>query len=78
MGQILVRNLDDGVIERLKKKAVDEKVSLEQFVRNLLFVASKPSKEEMLADMDRLRNANPYTSIDAVDLIRADRDSRSR
>jgi plasmid stability protein len=34
MGQIMVRNLDDAVIERLKQKAKRDKISLEQTARD--------------------------------------------
>ena len=33
MGQMLVRNLDDAVIERLKRKALERGTSLEQVAR---------------------------------------------
>ena len=55
MGEILVRNLDDSVIERLKARALKAGKSLEQSVREILTAAAKPSREEILAEMDRLR-----------------------
>jgi plasmid stability protein len=70
MGQILVRDLDDRVIEQLKARALKADKSLEQTVREILVAAAKPSREEILAEMDR-----PVT-LDATDLIREDRDSR--
>ena len=36
MGQILVRNLDDSVIEQLKARALKAGKSLEQYVREIL------------------------------------------
>jgi plasmid stability protein len=76
MGQILVRNLEDGVIERLKARALKAHKSLEQTVRDILTEAAKPSKEELWAEIDRLRAEIGPVSLDATDLIREDRDSR--
>ena len=55
MGQILVRNLEDSVIERLKTRALKADKSLEQTVRDILTEAAKPSKDELWAEIDRLR-----------------------
>ncbi len=76
MGQILVRNLDDSVIEQLKARAIKADKSLEQSVREILTAAAKPSREEILAEMDRLREETGPVTLDATDLIREDRDSR--
>jgi plasmid stability protein len=76
MGQIIVRNLDDQVIARLKERARLTNQSLEHTVRNILFEAAKPSREEILAEMDRIRRRIGPVSLDATDLIREDRDSR--
>jgi plasmid stability protein len=71
-----VRNLDDSVIERLKAGALKADKSLEQSVREILTAAAKPSREEILAEMDRLREETEPVTLDATDLIREDRDSR--
>jgi plasmid stability protein len=76
MGQILVRNLEDSVIERLKQRARKADKSLEQTVRDILTEAAKPSRAELLAEMDRIRESIGPVSLDATDLIREDRDSR--
>ena len=76
MGQILVRNLDDSVIEQLKARALKADKSLEQTVRDILTEATKPSRAEILAEMDRLREETGPVTLDATDLIREDRDSR--
>ena len=44
MGQILVRNLDDSVIEQLKARAIKANKSLEQSVRDILTGVAKPSR----------------------------------
>jgi antitoxin FitA len=76
MGQILVRNLEDAVIERLKARALKADKSLEQTVRDILVEAAKPSKEEIWAEIDRIRAEIGPVSLDATDLIREDRDNR--
>lgn len=79
MGQILVRNLDDAVIRRLKQRASREKLSLEEAVRRILAEAAQPekhSKEQLLAEVKRIRDmGKPITKPPfAEHLIRGDRD----
>jgi antitoxin FitA len=76
MGQIIVRNLDMGVINRLKARALKADKSLEQTVRDILTEAAKPSREEILAEMDRIRERIGRVDVDMTDWIREDRDSR--
>ena len=45
-------------------------------MRDILTVATKPSREEILADMARIRERIGPVAIDLTDLIRQDRDSR--
>ncbi len=74
MGQVIIRNLDDGVVARLKERAARAKKPLEQALREILTEAAAPSKEEALERARRIRAMTPYTEIDATDLIREDRD----
>ncbi len=79
MGQILVRNLKDAVIKRLKARAAARGVSLEQELRDILAAASQPSREEVLAELARIRAMSPPLPAGAArseELIRADRDRR--
>ena len=78
MGQILVRNLDDALIKRLKQKAVKQGLSVEETVRRILAEAVKPDKEALLKDLDRIRSMSPPITEPpfSQDLIREDRDSR--
>lgn len=55
MGQIIVRNLDDAVIQRLKERARLAQTSLEQTVRNILSDAAEPDDAQVWADIDRIR-----------------------
>ena len=76
MAQVLVRNLDDDVVERLRQRARREGRSLEQKLREVLTEAARPNREEIRADMDRIRAMTPAVpQTDSADLIREDRDS---
>ncbi|MDX2265973.1 MAG: hypothetical protein NW215_13515 [Hyphomicrobiales bacterium] len=80
MGQIIVRNLDDDVLLRLKARAKAANTSLEQTVRDILTDAAKPSRAEAWAEADRIReeiltrNGGPV-ALDPTILIREDRDN---
>jgi antitoxin FitA len=81
MGQVIIRNIDDQVLERLKLRAAAQKKSLEQSLRELLRQAAKPDRAELLAELDGIRAMSPRPSPDsdyptAEQLVRADRDSR--
>ena len=81
MGQVVIRNLDDFVLERLKARAANQQKSLEQSLRELLTEAAKPNRAELLAEVDRIRSmtpprrhGKPYPT--AEQLVRESRDSR--
>jgi plasmid stability protein len=75
MAQVLVRNLPDDVVARLKAKATRARHSLEQELRDILIAAARPAREEVLADMDRIRAMTPKVpQTDSAELIREDRD----
>jgi antitoxin FitA len=77
MGQVIIRKLDDEVIAAHKRRAAARGVSLEQQLRDVLAEAAKPSREEIIADLRRIRAMTPKgPRIDSTDLIREDRDSR--
>jgi antitoxin FitA len=75
MAQIVVRNLDDALVERLKAKARDHGQSLEQTVRDILREAARPSRQELVEEARRIRAMMPPSSIDSTELIREDRDN---
>jgi plasmid stability protein len=75
VGQILVRNLDDALIERLKKKAQARGASLEQTLRQILAEAAKPSRQEIADEARRIRERIGQVSGDSTALIREDRDN---
>jgi antitoxin FitA len=79
MGQVVIRNIENGVIERLKARAAAQHKSLEQSLRELLTEAAKPDRAELLAELDRIRAMTPprQPGIDyptAEQPIREDRD----
>ena len=79
MAQVVIRNIADDVVERLKARAAAEKKPLEQKLRDVLTEAAKPSRAEVLAEVDRIRAMTPPRPPGAPlaeDLIREDRDSR--
>ena len=81
MRQVIIRNIDDRVVERLKARAAAQRKSLEQSLRDLLTEAAKPSRTELLAELERIRAMTPpgkpgATYPTAEQLIREDRDAR--
>jgi antitoxin FitA len=81
VGQVIIRNIEDRVLERLKARAIAQRKSLEQSLRDLLTEAAKPSRAELLADLERIRAMTPprqsgVTYPTAEELIRKDRDTR--
>jgi plasmid stability protein len=56
LGQILVRNLDDDIIETLKARALERGTSLEQVARDALAQAARQTERaDWIAEMDALR-----------------------
>ncbi|MBF0625628.1 MAG: hypothetical protein HQL82_12565 [Magnetococcales bacterium] len=51
MGELVIRNLDDEIIERLKARAVAHRQSLEQMLREILAGALLPSQEKLAAEI---------------------------
>ncbi len=81
MGQVIIRNIDDRLIARLKARAASRRKSLEQSLRELLTDAATPTRAELLAELDRIRAMAPARKDGAgyptaEQLIRDDRDRR--
>lgn len=75
MGQVIVRNLDDDVVIRLKRRAANKRRSLEQELRLILTAAARPGLDELHENAAAIRQqlaGRPQT--DSTDLIREDRD----
>jgi plasmid stability protein len=77
MAQVLVRNLDDAVVEELKRKAQIRGLSLEEQLRRIITDAASPTRAEMDDLLASCRAMTPDGSRTlGEDLIREDRDSR--
>ena len=74
MSQVLIRNLDDEIIARLKQRAGLAGVSLEQFLRELLTGAAPLTPDEKVAISRRLRAAFAADDWDTPGAIRWGRD----
>jgi plasmid stability protein len=80
MGQILIRQLDDAAIARLKLRAKERKISVEALAREVLCKAAELSVEEKLQLANSMRAKFAAAMVpgavqtEGVDLIREDRD----
>lgn len=80
MAQILVRQLDDAAIERLKARAREKNTSVEALAREAIHKAAELSVEEKLALIRRMHEWSRKALVPGakqtlgVDLIREDRD----
>ena len=75
MAQVLIRNIEEDVVEALKKRAAAEGKSLEQSLRDLLREAAMPEVARRLAVIDRIRAMTPPSrrQSDSTRLVREDR-----
>ncbi len=74
MGQVIIRNLDDSVIETLRASADRANKPLEQMLREILAEAARADKVSAIARLKKIASMSPPTDLDATDLIREDRD----
>lgn len=75
MAQVLVRNLEQGVIARLKAKAELKGRSLEQELRDIITAAAPLSPEEKVALSRKMRALSPpLKDFDVRAAIRYGRD----
>jgi antitoxin FitA len=79
MVDILVRNIDDTTAAQLKEKAKAAGKSVNDIAREALRAAVKPSKEEIWAEIDRIRERIRarvgHDLSDSTADIREDRDN---
>jgi len=77
MAQVLIRNLPDDVVERLKRRAAVKGHSLEQELREIVTAAVPLSRVERVAIIDHFQTLSKRRpKRNATDLIREDRDRR--
>ncbi len=77
MAQVLVRNLTDNVVARLKKRAKTRGRSLQAEVKTILEEAAKDVPEDFWKEADRIREQLKRSGrkfSDSTALIREDRD----
>lgn len=74
MAQVLVRQLEDRVVEALKARARRNNRSLEEELRVILTSAAKPDKAAFWKLADEIRARSKSTGPDSTQLIREDRD----
>jgi F0F1-type ATP synthase membrane subunit b/b' len=76
MPDLLVRDIEPKIYDRLRKAAEAQGKSLAQTAREMLSEKLKPSKEEIWAEIDRFRERIGPVSSDSTADIREDRDQR--
>jgi plasmid stability protein len=77
MAQVLIRNLDQDVVDSLKRKAEAEGLSLEAYLRQVLVEIARPTRQEILKEIDAIRaTSRPWRPGEqtAVDYIREGRE----
>ncbi|OJX68515.1 hypothetical protein [Magnetospirillum sp. 64-120] len=76
MGSVVIRNLDDAIINQFRTKAELNNRSLEAELREALAAQAPLTPEQKLALIEKVRVILPPGSPDSVELIREDRASR--
>lgn len=76
MGQILVRNLDDRIVKRLKARARQKGHSLQAEVKGILEQAAPLDWKASWKLADTIRKSFGRRFDDSAKLIRKDRDRR--
>jgi len=74
MAQVLIRNLDDAIVETAKRRARLNGTSLEQTMRDALTKAFSRDEELFQRVTQRSREQTRGTHVDVTALIREDRD----
>ena len=74
MGQLIVRGLDERLIQSLKQRAARAGRSAEAEHRRILEAALRPDQESFADLAARMRARSSAQTIDSADLIRRDRD----
>ena len=74
--QVVVRNLDPGVVAALKRRASRAGRSLERELRTILSREARADRRELIAEADRIRAMTPAPLSDSTELLRQDRDRR--
>jgi plasmid stability protein len=74
MGQILIRNLDDAVLNALRRRAAERGASLEEEARRAITAAVGLTRDEAIARLDAVRaRIGRLSGPSSLDDLRADR-----
>ena len=77
MGQVLIRGVDDGVLQSLKERAAEHGRSLEAELRHVLTEAARQPRAALLRELADIRALTPAGSRTlAEDLVREGLDER--
>lgn len=72
---MLIRNLDDAVILRLKQRAARHRTSAEEEARRVLTASTGVDRDVVIARLNAVAEANgPQTGPTSTEMLRADRD----
>jgi plasmid stability protein len=74
MGQLIVRGLDDAIIQALKQRAARTGRAAEAEHRAILEQVLRPETESFAQAAARLRTRTPPQTTDSTDIVRRDRD----
>lgn len=74
MAQVLVRQIEEAVVDSLKRKAAARGTSLEGLVRDLLTREAQESRAEIVARLRARLAEQPVPTSDSTALLRARRD----
>lgn len=75
MGQVLIRNIDDAALERLRARAARKNTSLEGELREILTSAAREGRPDACRKAAALRKTlSGRKHSDSTKLVRADRD----
>lgn len=72
MATFLIRNLGDAVAQRLRMRAIRERISFEEAARRVLDEGSHSTRAEIVCRAQRLREGH-VDRTSAADLLRVDR-----
>jgi plasmid stability protein len=74
MGQLLIPDLDDTLIEAVRQRALARGTSIEDEVRRILTASVSLTREEVLADLDASRQKiGRLNGVSALNDLRLDR-----
>jgi len=74
MAQVLVRDLDDRIVARLKAMAKAQNISLEQKFRDMAVREVQAVEDRFERVATRIRKQTRGSTLDSTALIREDRD----